>query len=85
MMMKIIIMIIIIITLNLKSLCSYSDPYILVKRPIAVPNTAVAGAAVNNADKKVIFKNCAALISCITKINNTQVDCAQDIDIVMPV
>ena len=65
-------------------LCAYSDPYILVKRPIAVPNTAVAGAAVNNADKKVIFKNCAALISCITKINNTQVDCAQDIDIVMP-
>ena len=24
------------------------------------------------------------MISCITEINNTQVDCAQDIDIVMP-
>ena len=61
------------------SLCDYSDPYILVKRPITVPNTAV-----NNANKKVIFKNCVPLISCITEINNTQVDCAQDIDIVMP-
>ena len=61
------------------SLCDYSDPCILVKRPITVPNTAV-----NNANKKVIFKNCAPLISCITEINNTQVDCAQDIDIVMP-
>ena len=34
--------------------------------------------------KKVIFKNCALFTDCIIKINNTQVDNAKDIDIVMP-
>ena len=34
--------------------------------------------------KKVIFKNCALFTDCIIKINNTQVDNANDIDIVMP-
>ena len=34
--------------------------------------------------KKVIFKNCALFTDCISKINNTQVDNAKDIDIVMP-
>ena len=38
---------------------SYSDAYILVKGTIIVPNAAAAGAAVNNTNKKVIFKNCA--------------------------
>ena len=38
----------------------------------------------NNANKKVIFKNCAPFTDCISKINNTQVDNAKDIDIVMP-
>ena len=37
-------------------LCDYSDKYILVKRTITVRNTAVAGAAANNANEKVIFK-----------------------------
>ena len=65
------------------SLCDYSDAYILVKGTISVNNTAVAAAAVND-DKKVIFKNCAPLTHCISEINNTQVDNAKDIDIVMP-
>ena len=34
------------------SLCDYSDAYILVKGTIGVNNTAVAGAAVNNINKK---------------------------------
>ena len=38
----------------------------------------------NNSNKKVIFKNCAPFTDCISKINNTQVDNAKDIDIVMP-
>ena len=42
------------------------------------------GAAVNDVNKKVIFKNCAPFTSCIAKINNTQVDDAEDIDTVMP-
>ena len=32
----------------------------------------------------MIFKNCAPFNSCITKINNTQIDNAECIDIVMP-
>ena len=53
------------------SLCDYSDAYILVKGNITVNNNAGAGAAANNTDKKVIFKNCASFTKCISKINNT--------------
>ena len=66
------------------SLCDYSDAYILVKGNITVNNTAADGAAANNTNKKVIFKNCAPFTSCISKINNTQIDNAKYIDIVMP-
>ena len=34
------------------NLSDYSDPCILVKETITVPNTAAAGAAVNNTNKK---------------------------------
>ena len=37
------------------SLCDNSDVYILFKGNISVNNTAAAGAAANNATKKVIF------------------------------
>ena len=66
------------------SLCDYSDAYILAKGNISVNNTAAAGAAANNTNKKVIFKTCALFTDCISKINNTQVDNAKDIDVVMP-
>ena len=65
------------------SLCDYSDAYILLKGNITVNNTA-AGAATNNTNKKVIFKNCAPFTNCISKINNTQIDNAEYIDIVIP-
>ena len=65
------------------SLCDYSDAYILVKGTITVNNTAAQGAAANNTNKKVIFKNCAPFTNCISEINNTQIDNAKDIDIVM--
>ena len=72
-------------TTMLKStLCDYSDAYILVKGTITVNNTAVQGAGANNINKKVIFKNCAPFTNCISEINNTQIDNAKDIDIVMP-
>ena len=70
-------------TMLKSSLCDYSDAYILVKGTINVNNTAAQGAAANN--KKVIFKNCAPFTNCISEINNTQIDNAKDIDIVMPV
>ena len=49
------------------SLCDYSDAYKLVKGNISVNNTAGAGAAANNTNKKVIFKNCAPFTNCISK------------------
>ena len=65
------------------SLCDYSDAHILVKGNITVNNTPAQGAATNNTNKKVIMKNCAPFSNCISKINNTQVDNAKDIDIVV--
>ena len=41
------------------SLCDYSDVYILVKGTATVNNTAAANADANNANKKVVFKDCA--------------------------
>ena len=38
------------------SLCDYSDAYILVKGNISVNNTAAAGAAANNTNKKWYLK-----------------------------
>ena len=35
-------------------------------------------------DKGVVFKNCTPFTNFISEINNTQVDNAKDIDIVMP-
>ena len=71
-------------TMLKSSLCDYSDAHILDKGIISVNNTTAAGADANNTSKKVIFKNCAPFTNCISKINNTQVDNAKYIDIVMP-
>ena len=65
------------------NLCDYSDAYIFGKGSITVNNTAGAGADANNTNKKVIFKNCAPFTNCISKINNTQIDNEEYIDIVM--
>ena len=65
------------------SLCDYSDAYILVKGNVSINNTGTA-AAPQNRNKKVIFRNCAPFTNCIAKINNTQIDNAEYIDIVMP-
>ena len=59
------------------SLCDYSNVHILVKGNIIVNNTAAAGAAANNTNKKVKFKDCASFTNCISKINNTQIDNAE--------
>ena len=68
------------------SLCDYSDEYILVKGKITIAGAGVDAAA-RQADEKnkgVAFKNCAPFTNCISEINNTQIDNAKDIDIVMP-
>ena len=61
-------------------LCDYSDAYIVVKGIISVTVTN----GVNRTNKKLVFKNNAPFRSCITKTNNTFLDNAEDLDIVMP-
>ena len=60
-------------------LCDFSDAYIVFKGTITVTNP-------NNIayDKKLALKNNASFTSCISKINNTLIDNAEDLDIVMP-
>ena len=73
-------------TMLKSSLCDCSDAHILVKGKIAITGRG-AGALDRQAyerDKSVVFKNCAPFTTCISEINNTQVDNAKDIDIVMP-
>ena len=61
-------------------LCDFSDAYIVVKGTIiAVENPN------NDANnKKLVFKNNASFISCITKNNNTPTDNTENLVIVMP-
>ena len=66
------------------TLCDYADAYILVNGNTTVNNTAAEGVAANNSAKKVIFKNCAPFTNCIGKINKTQIDNKEYIDIVIP-
>ena len=73
-------------TMLKSSLYDYSDAYILVKGTIT-NNGRGADATATQADERdkgVSFKNCAPFINCISEINNTQIDNAKDIDIVMP-
>ena len=68
------------------NLCDYADSYILVKGTITITG-AGANADAKNADERdkgVTFKNCAPFTKCIRRINNTDIDNAHDIDIVMP-
>ena len=86
-------------TMLRSNLCDYADAYILVKETITItgnagpepdpnaPGTAAQLLAARQADERnkgVIFKNCAPFTKCISRINNTDIDTAQDIDIVMP-
>ena len=73
-------------TMLKSSLCDYSDAYILVKGTITITGAGDDAAArqADERDKGVAFKNCAPFTNCISEINNTQVDNAKDIDIVMP-
>ena len=59
-------------------LCDFSKVYIVVTGKISV--TAPDNDTYN---KKLAFKNNAPFISCISKINNTLIDNAEDLDIVM--
>ena len=64
------------------SLCDYSDAYILAKGTISIVRKE--GDNPNNANKEVVFENCAPFIDCINEINNTEIDNVKDIDVVVP-
>ena len=64
-------------------LCDYSDAYIIAKGNISVNNTGTA-AAPTDRNIKVIFKKITPFTNCISKINNTQIDNTEYINIVMP-
>ena len=67
------------------NLCDYNDACIHVKETAAMLNKHNTGAAANNSNKKVIFKNFAPLTNFMSEINNTEADDAQDIDVVIPI
>ena len=69
------------------SLCEFTDAYMLVKRAITITEAGDDAAAIraDERNKGVISKNCAPFTKCISKINATDIDNAQDIDVVMPV
>ena len=74
-------------TTTLRSnLCDYADSYILVKGTITITGAGDDAAArrADERNKGVTFKNCAPFTKCISRINNTDIDNAHDIDIVMP-
>ena len=74
-------------TTMLKSdLCDYVDTCIFVKGTITITGAGHDAAArqLDERNKGVIFKNCAPFTKCISRINNKDIDNAQDIDIVMP-
>ena len=81
------------------SLCDYTDAYILVKGIMKIAGDAgpepdhdaqrtatqlLLARQADERNKGVIFKNCAPFISCISEINNTQVNDAKELDVVMP-
>ena len=77
------------------NLCDYADAYILVKGTITITGNAgppagrteaqlLAAKRLDERNKGVIFKNCAPFAKCISRINNKDIDNAQDIDIVTP-
>ena len=64
------------------SSCDYSGVNTLVSGTITVQNITMAEASDNR--KNIIIKICAPFTNCISEIDNTQIDTAKEINIVMP-
>ena len=73
-------------TMLRSNLCDNADAYILVKWTITATGAGDNDAAkrLDERNKVVTFNNCAPFTKCISRINNTDIDSAQDIGIVMP-
>ena len=68
-------------SISKSSLCDDSDAYILVSGPMTIPNTRPASKSSRR--KNVKIKNCIPSIDCMIEINNTQIDNAKDIHVVV--
>ena len=74
-------------TTMLKSnLCDKSDAYIILKGTVTIPGQAADAPAheVDRAKKQIIFKDCAPFTDCMSEINNTHLDNAKYLDVVIP-
>ena len=65
-------------------LCDYADAYILVNGTITVMAAAGANNIRDKKNRKLILKNNAPFVSCITRINGELFEDADDLDIAMP-
>ena len=72
-------------TMLRSNLCDYADAYILVNGTITITGAGDAAAArqLDEGGKGVTFKYCAPFTKCISRINNTEIDNDEDIDILM--
>ena len=72
-------------TMVRSNLCDYAKAYTLVKGTVTITGAGDDAAAIqaDERNKGVIFKNCAPFTKCINRINNTEIDNANNIDIVM--
>ena len=72
-------------TMLRSNLCNYADAYILVKGTIRITGAGADHAAqqLDEKNESVIFKNSAPFTKCLSRINGTDIDNAQDIHIVM--
>ena len=79
-------------TMLRSNLCDYADAYMLVNETITITWDAgrgrteaqlLAGRLEDEIGKGVAFKNCVPFTKCIRRIDNTYIDTAQDIDILM--
>ena len=65
-------------------LCDYADAYILVNGTITVTANAGANNIRDKRNRKLIIRNNAPFVSCITKINGELIEDADDLDVVLP-
>ena len=65
-------------------LCDYADAYILVNGTITITAAAGANNIRDKKNRKLILKNNAPFVSCITRINAELIEDADDLDIVTP-
>ena len=72
-------------TMLRSNLCDFSDAYIFVKGSIKITGDGDNNAArqADERDKGVTFKKCAPFVTYTSRINNTEIGNAPDIDIVM--